>query len=188
MLLAEPQRGRVRLAVDFQQPLGCSAAVPAARAGETPAPHAEPHSFALPIVRAGGVAYQSGLTAVEGCAELDVQVDTSARRVDVGELAEADYQPGRRLLGAFGFVGDLPAVKIDVLRHPGYPFAPAIVEQLRVGHEPLGRRAKPDAGAVQVAHEGGLFASEAAGRRGVVVGRVGRHAVETATGRRARAD
>ena len=49
--------------------------------------------------------------------------------VDVGELAEADYQPGRRLLGAFGFVGDPPAVKIDVLRHPGYRIYPAIVEQ-----------------------------------------------------------
>ena len=78
---------------------------------------------------ADGVAYQSGLMAVEGCAELDVRVDTSARRVDVGELAEADYQPGRRLLGAFGFVGDLPVVKIDVLRHPGYRLSPAIVEE-----------------------------------------------------------
>ena len=57
-----------------------------------------------------------------------MRVDTSARRVDVGELAEADYQPGRRLLGAFGFVGDPPVVKIDVLRHPGYRLYPAIVE------------------------------------------------------------
>ena len=113
VLLAEPQRDRVRLAVDFQQPLGAQ----------------EPQSSVLPIVLADGVAYQSGLTAVEGCAELEVRVDTSARRVDVGELAEADYQPGRRLLGAFGFVGDLPMVKIDVLRHPGYRLSPAIVEQ-----------------------------------------------------------
>ena len=47
----------------------------------------------------------------------------------MGELADADYQPGRRLLGAYGFVGDPPAVKIDVLRHPGYGIYPAIVEQ-----------------------------------------------------------
>ena len=131
VLLAEPRRDRVRLAVDFQQPLGAQ----------------EPHSFALPIVLADGVAYQSGLTSVEGCAELEVRVDTSARRVDVGELAEADYQPGRRMLGAFGFVGDPPVVKIDVLRHPGYRLYPAIVEGCAVGYEPFGRRAEPDASA-----------------------------------------
>ena len=141
VLLAEARRGRVRLAVDFQQPL----------------PSQEPKGFALPVVVADGVAYQSGLLAVEGCAELDVTVkaeetgtgtsphaDSSgrqhggsepvpvsspARPVDVGELAEADYQPGRRLLGAFGFVGDPPELKIDVLRHPGYPIYPAIVEE-----------------------------------------------------------
>jgi hypothetical protein len=113
VLLAQPQRDRVRLAVDFQQPLGSH----------------EPKGLRLPIVLADGVTYQSGLAAVEGCAELEVRVDTPARRVDVGELAEADYQPGRRLLGAFGFVGEPPAMKIDVLRHGGYRLAPAIVEQ-----------------------------------------------------------
>ncbi|MCD4727385.1 MAG: hypothetical protein K8R46_06980, partial [Pirellulales bacterium] len=113
VLLAEPQPSRVRLAVDFQQRL----------------PASDPKGFELPIVEAEGVAYQSGLVAVEGCAELDVRVDTSARQVDVGELAEADYQPGRRLLGAYGFVGDPPAVKIDVLRQPGYGIPPAIVQQ-----------------------------------------------------------
>ena len=113
VLLAEPRPSRVRLAVDFQQRL----------------PASDPKGFELPIVEAEGVAYQSGLVAVEGCAELDVRVDTSARQVDVGELAEADYQPGRRLLGAYGFVGDPPAVKIDVLRQPGYGIPPAIVQQ-----------------------------------------------------------
>jgi hypothetical protein len=141
VLLAEPQRGKVRLAVDFQQPL----------------PSQEPKGLALPMVAAEGVEYQSGLLAVEGCAELEVQVNVEemgtgtspsarpktaarggsepvpisspVRRVDVGELADADYQPGRRLLGAYGFVGDPAAVKIDVLRHPGYPIYPAIVEQ-----------------------------------------------------------
>ena len=113
VLLAEPRRDRVRLAVDFQQRL----------------PSSNPKGFSLPIVEAEGVAYQSGLVAVEGCAELDVRVETFARQVDVGELAEADYQPGRRLLGAYGFVGDPPAVKIDVLRQPGYGIPPAIVQQ-----------------------------------------------------------
>ena len=113
VLLAEARGGRIRLAVDFQQPL----------------PSQEPHGLAIPVVLADGVAYQSGLVAVEGCAELDVRVDTSLRRVDIGELAEADYQPGKRLLGAYAFVGDRPAVKIDVARDPGYRICSAIVER-----------------------------------------------------------
>ena len=110
--------GPLRLAVDFQQPL----------AGRPP------KDLPLPIVRADGVAYQSGLLAVEGSPELDVQLSTAGvRRVDVGELADAEYQPGRRLLGAFGFVGDAAQiaaeVKISVARHPGYPLYGAIAEQ-----------------------------------------------------------
>ena len=31
---------------------------------------------------------------------------------DVGELVDALYQPGRRLLGVWGFVGDPPPVKV----------------------------------------------------------------------------
>ena len=113
VLLEEPRCGTVRLAVDFQQPLAIE------KSG----------SISVPMVRAEGVAYQSGLVAVEGGAELDVQVSTDARRVDVGELAEAAYQPGRRLLGAFGFVGEPAPVKVSVTRHRGYGLQPAIVEK-----------------------------------------------------------
>jgi autotransporter-associated beta strand protein len=118
VLLEDAHVGPIRLAVDFQQPL----------AGR------QPKNLPLPIVRADGVAYQSGLLAVEGSPELDVQLSTAGvRRVDVGELADAEYQPGRRLLGAFGFVGDstriAAEVKISVARHPGYPLYGAIVEQ-----------------------------------------------------------
>ncbi|MBN1394242.1 MAG: hypothetical protein JW959_04410, partial [Pirellulales bacterium] len=111
--LAEPRRDRVRLAVDFQQRL----------------PEAERKDFSLPIVEAEEVEYQSGLVAVEGCAELEVGVETMAQRVDVGELAEADCLPGRRLLGAYGFVGGPPAVKIDVGRRPGYAIPEAIAQR-----------------------------------------------------------
>jgi len=113
VLLVEPRRDKIRLAVDFQQPLG----------------REESKGLALPLVVADGVAYQSGLVSVEGSPELEVRVATKARRVDVGELVDADYQPGRNLLGAYGFVGDPPEVKIDVLRHPGYRLPPAIVEK-----------------------------------------------------------
>ena len=119
----------------------------------------------LPIVVADGVAYQSGLVAVEGCAELEVRVDTAARQVDVGELADAEYQPGRRLLGAFGFVGDPPAVKIDMLRHPGYGHLSGDRGGVRVGHKHFARGTEPDAGAVQTANKAVYSASETAGRR-----------------------
>ena len=115
--LEEARSGQVRLAVDFQQPMAES----------------ESKNLALPIVRADGVAYQTGLLAVEGSAELDVKVEAAgARRVDVGELADAEYQPGRRLLGAFGFAGDQAETKVDahasVTRPMTYAIPPAIVQ------------------------------------------------------------
>jgi hypothetical protein len=113
VLLSEPKRGKVRLTVDFQQPL----------------PTREPKNYVLPILAADGAIYQSGLVAVEGCAEFDMQVKTGDRKVDVGELVDADYQPGRRLLGAYGFAGVPPDVKVDVSRNPSYPIYPAIVQK-----------------------------------------------------------
>ena len=83
---------------------------------------------------AGNVASQSGLVAVEGGAELDVQAkpDAHARRADVGQLAPAEYQPGLRLLGAYSYVYDKPnepKITIDVVRNPSYALTPAIIER-----------------------------------------------------------
>ena len=83
----------------------------------------------LPLVRALHVAYQTGMVAVEGSSDSDVQVKTDLRKVDVGLLAEADYQPGRRLLGAFGYGGDNAEVKVAIARPPGYELPTAIVER-----------------------------------------------------------
>ena len=58
-----------------------------------------------------------------------MQVKIKARPVDVGQLAGAEYQPGRRLLGAFGFVGTPPAVSGRCTRHAGYPLCPAIAQR-----------------------------------------------------------
>ena len=120
VLLEEPRKGTIRLAVSFKQPLA---------EWDQSAKEQELEDLALPIVRADGVDYQSGLVAVEADAELEVQVDTTARQVDVGELAAARRKPGRGLLGVFGFVGDPPQVQIDVFRRPGYRLHPAIVEK-----------------------------------------------------------
>jgi hypothetical protein len=111
--LAAGRKGRLRLAVDFQQAL----------------PMSEPKGYVLPAIAADGVDYQSGIVAVEGNATFDVQVVRHPRRADVGELVDADYQVGRRLLGVFGFVGKSDDVAIDVTRHPAYPLPAALVQQ-----------------------------------------------------------
>ncbi len=113
ILLAERRRGRIRLTVDFDQRLE----------GD------EPKDFALPLVRAADVAFQSGHVAVEGSADIDVQVKTAARQVDAGEMADAEYLPGRRLLGAYAYGGGDADVRIDVTRHPGYALPRAIVQR-----------------------------------------------------------
>jgi len=115
VLLSDAAQGRIRLAVDFHFPL----------------PKENTDKIPLPIVRAEGVAYQSGVVAVEGHADVDVQVVTHPRKVDVGELAEADYQTGRRLLGAFGFVGDESRTVIGVARHANLGLQPAIVQSAK---------------------------------------------------------
>jgi hypothetical protein len=109
--LVDAQDAPVHLAVDFQMPTG------------------KADTFAVPLVRAEGVAYQSGLVAVEGSAELDVQVVEHPRRVDIGELAAAEYQPGRRLLGAYGFIGEPAAVQVAVRERDAYQLPPAIVKR-----------------------------------------------------------
>ena len=84
--LAERQRGDVRLAVQFT------------KAYDKP----EPKGLSLPLLRAEGVEHQSVLVGVEGSPELDIQVTTHPRDVDVGELYGASqYIPSPRLVGAF---------------------------------------------------------------------------------------
>jgi len=112
-VLADSRKGPVRLAVDFQMRL----------------PAAELKDYALPLIVADRVAYQSGLVSVEGSPELQVQVTEAPRKVDVGELADAEYQPGRRLLGAYGFLGEPAPVKVAVSRHPQYALPPAVVQR-----------------------------------------------------------
>jgi len=114
--LAEPRRNAVRLAVELEQPLDCS----------------QPIEFALPIVRTEGVAYQSGVVAVEGSAELDVEPVTTLRKVDVGELAGATHRPRRGAaggLGVFAYVGDDPAIGARIARRSSYALPTAIVQR-----------------------------------------------------------
>lgn len=112
--LAERQIGRVRIAVRFQQRLAESAM----------------KDWSLPLVQAEEVEYQSAFVAVEGDEELDVQVAAAPRRVDVGELSAAgEYTVGRRLIGAFGYVGTKAEVKVTVARRGAYELPAALVQR-----------------------------------------------------------
>ena len=62
-------------------------------------------------------------------AELEVELETDIRKVDVGELVDAAYRPGQRLLGTYGFVGDPPPIAASVSRPEGYRIPEAIVKR-----------------------------------------------------------
>ncbi|MEE2989867.1 MAG: hypothetical protein VX715_04590, partial [Planctomycetota bacterium] len=83
----------------------------------------------LPIVRAEGVSYQSGVFSVEGSIDLEISITTEARRVDIGDLIAINYMVGDRLLGGYGFVGSNPEAEIDVERHPEYSVPSILVQR-----------------------------------------------------------
>lgn len=111
--LAERKSGSVRLAIDFTQPL------------ETQ----EPKDARLPVVRAEAVQYQTGAIALEGHPELETTVTQSPRDVDIGELVDADYQVGSRLIGVFGYVAYDDDVVIDVTRRQIHALPSTIVQR-----------------------------------------------------------
>lgn len=113
ILLAQGRSDTVRLAIDLQQPLG----------------EDQSKDLVLPVVRADGVAYQSGFVAVEGSAELDVQINAKMREVDIGELVDAEYKTGKRLLGVYRFVGDSPEASLSFLRHTAYDLPAVLVQE-----------------------------------------------------------
>jgi len=114
--LDTPRDGTIALAVDFEETWE----------GE-PAPEMMP---ATPKLL--GVSYQTGLVAVEGDARLDVQIETEARVVDVGELAAAEYLPGKRLLGTYEFIGEPAGFELNVVRRTGRDIPAAIIERAEI--------------------------------------------------------
>lgn len=111
--LAERQKGDLRLAIDFNQRLEEDAS----------------DRLLLPIVRAVGVDYQSGKIAVEGHAELEIELPAHPRAVDMGELVDAEYQVGKRLLGVYAYVGDDDAVLAKVKRVPVHRLPTTIIQR-----------------------------------------------------------
>ena len=115
--LADRKIGSVRLAIDFQQrydPLALK-------------------QFGVPLVTATEVEYQSAFVSVEGDEELDITLTTAARPVDVGELSASEYKKvGRRVIGAYGYVGDAATVSVSAVRRNPYALPPALVQKARL--------------------------------------------------------
>jgi hypothetical protein len=80
-------------------------------------------------VQAEDVAYQSGIVAIESDDDLDVSVKTTAREVDIGELAGADHSLGRRVIGSFGYVGSSPAIQATITRRDLFMLPPALIQR-----------------------------------------------------------
>ncbi len=111
--LAERKFGAIRLAVDFTEPLNLEKST----------------EITLPIARGQDIAYQSGTIAVEGHPELEIDVTQHPRAVDIGELVDAEYQVGKRLIGVFGYVGVADITISKVARRPVHRLPTTIVER-----------------------------------------------------------
>lgn len=110
--LAEPSLGEIRVVVDFVHPLDSE----------------EPQGFELPLIQAQQVGYQTSLVSFEGNPDFDFTIQTEMRSIDVGEMGDASYVPGTRLLGAFSGVNDDAGMTIDVSRRDIHQLPTAIVQ------------------------------------------------------------
>jgi hypothetical protein len=110
--LQEPHLGPLTLVVKFRQPLGEDAS-----------------RIQLPLAQARAASLQSGLFSVEGDPELEIAVETSARRVDVGELTSNTYAIGRRLVGAFSYLGGDMEAFARVQKRISYGLPSALIQR-----------------------------------------------------------
>ncbi len=116
VVLAQPQTDTIRLAVDYQIPM---------TVGE--------QTLVLPRVL--DTIFQSGMLSVEGDAELDVLVvpsGSSLRQVDVGELADAEYVIGKRLVGVYELLGERSDLTVRVEPRLSESIPSAIAEEASI--------------------------------------------------------
>ena len=111
--LRQPQMGRVTLAVNFRKSL------------ETE----KNESIDLPVIRIPDLELQSGLFSIEGDPELDIDVSTNARKVDVGEMTSDTYAIGRRLVGAFSFLGPTVDASVNVSKRTNFGLPSALIHR-----------------------------------------------------------
>ncbi len=110
--LQEPQLGPLTLVVQFRQPISDNVS-----------------QLDLPLIKARGVALQSGLFSVEGDPELEISIDTVARKVDVGELTSDTYAIGRRLVGAYSYLGGEMTAGANLSKRVSYGLPSALIQR-----------------------------------------------------------
>ncbi len=111
--LEKPVKGTVHLLVDYQMPMD----------------EAELAKLQLSPVVVQDVSFQTSMVSVEGSSELDIEISTEARAVDVGELSEAVRQPGRYTLGAYSWPNERMSLNLTCQRRPVYALPSAIVQR-----------------------------------------------------------
>ncbi|MDR0338465.1 MAG: hypothetical protein LBI18_15445 [Planctomycetaceae bacterium] len=126
ILFSEPKSGKIRIGVNFEQP------IVEQNFSDTEIP------FDLPPVIVENVVRQSGLIAVEGDEELDLTIPTERngklvlRSVDTGEISVANYQPGKRLLGVYSVTEPQNSVTINVRKNQTTELLSALIRHVSV--------------------------------------------------------
>ncbi len=111
--LAEKMSGDLSIAIDFSSRLDTT----------------QNRQLDLPIARAYQVAFQSGSVAIEGTPELQIEIQQHPRPIDVGELVDAEYVAGKRVLGVYGYVGTQDATTVRISRSGIHELPRTIVQR-----------------------------------------------------------
>ncbi|MDR2117738.1 MAG: hypothetical protein LBP87_15275, partial [Planctomycetaceae bacterium] len=126
ILFAKPMNEKVRIGVDFEQPIA-----------EQTFADTVTH-FELPPIIVENTAWQSSLIAVEANEELDLTIPTERngklvlRPVDAGELSVAEYRPGKRLLGVYSVTDSQNTVTIDIRKNQTTELLSALINLVSV--------------------------------------------------------
>ncbi|MDR0703588.1 MAG: hypothetical protein LBF88_01220, partial [Planctomycetaceae bacterium] len=128
ILFAKPTSGKVRIGINFEQPISEQIFTNTDTAT----------SFDLPPVIVENTAWQSGLVAVEGDEELDLTIPTERngkpvlRSVDAGEISVAVYRPGKRLLGVYSVTDPQNNVTISIRKNQTTELLSALIRHVSV--------------------------------------------------------
>lgn len=110
--LASPAKGNVHLLVDFDE------------LREEASEDVELQPVVIPEVT-----LQNSFVVIEGSSELDTEIQTPGRVVDLGELNLARYKTTRQLVGAYAWSDPQTSIRVRAKRRDFFPLPGAIVQQ-----------------------------------------------------------
>ncbi|MGY8731646.1 MAG: hypothetical protein ACKVK0_05890 [Pirellulales bacterium] len=113
--LDKPTAGVVVIGVDFEQVIQESEI-----------------EYSPAIAVAESVVYQSGVLSIESSPELAIQVDSAAKPVDVGELVVNGYNVGKHRVGAYGYTGMEPKVRLAISRPTLFPVPSTLIQRSEI--------------------------------------------------------